>query len=375
MRDKAFYFENLDGMRAIAALAVIFAHMTYWFSYPNTNFFCAYKYVLSFGGTGGRLGVIFFFILSGFLITFLLYREQEKNININVFLFYIRRILRIWPLYFIILIIGFIIYPLIHKYSGSNTGENANFLLYTFFLANFDNIYNGNPTSNILGVQWSVSVEEQFYLLWPLIFFLFNRRNYFPLILIAFIGLSEIFSIVTLNRLNFSDYHLLSCLKYLSLGALVAYYCFHKIEKVILCLGKIKKWIVILIYIISITILSMQQIIKEYFDLYKYINQLLPMLFFSFVIAEQNFSNNSFFKISKLPFLTWLGKISYGLYLTHMIALNIIISIFTNGEDFVLLKNLFTILLTIFISYFSYFTVERYFLSLKNKFSYERDSN
>jgi peptidoglycan/LPS O-acetylase OafA/YrhL len=86
-----------------------------------------------------------------------------------------------------------------------------------------------------------------------------------------------------------------------------------------------------------------------------------------------NYSNNSFFKIGKLPILTWLGKISYGLYVTHMIALNIIFAIFTNEAEFVLLKNLLTIILTILLSYVSYITIEKYFLSLKNKFSYESD--
>jgi len=86
------------------------------------------------------------------------------------------------------------------------------------------------------------------------------------------------------------------------------------------------------------------------------------------------YSGNSFLKIVWLHFITWLEKISYGLYLTHMIALNIIIAIFTKEAEFILLKNLLTIVLTILTCYVSYFTIEKCFLSLKNKVSDERDN-
>jgi peptidoglycan/LPS O-acetylase OafA/YrhL len=368
---KKLYFENLDGLRAIAAFAVIFAHLSYWFKYPQTEFYKSFKLLLSFDEAGGRLGVIFFFVLSGFLITYLLFAEQEKNKKINVIFFYIRRILRIWPLYFITLIIGFVIYPIYMHFSGIDFFENSRWWMFALFLANFDHIYHAFPSTNILGVQWSVSVEEQFYLLWPLIFVLFNRRNYFPYILVTLVVLSELFSVFVAYRLNAGDYHLLACLKYLSLGALLAYFCFYKTEKVLAVLNKIKKWQIVLIYIVCIPLLFMQHFISDQFELYKRLYHILPLFFFGFVIVEQNFSENSFFKIGKFPLLSWLGRISYGLYLTHMIALNIVVALFTNGEEYVLLKNVLTILITVLISYFSYHTIEKYFLSLKNKFSFE----
>ena len=103
------YFPHLDALRAIAALFVIFEHLSYWFLYPPTPFYDALKTVFSFGGNGGRLGVIFFFVLSGFLITYLLLRDEASNGRINVGHFYMRRILRIWPLYFLIVILALLV--------------------------------------------------------------------------------------------------------------------------------------------------------------------------------------------------------------------------------------------------------------------------
>lgn len=365
-QQKPLYFENLDGLRAIAAFAVIFAHISYWFEYPTTHFFVALKSVFSYNGAGGRLGVIFFFVLSGFLITYLMFLEQAKNGKLNIPHFYKRRILRIWPLYYLTLIVGFIIYPLCVWLFGNVHQEGANWLLYSIFAANFDHIYNYFPATNILGVQWSVSVEEQFYLLWPLVFVFFNKKKIFPFVLIAFILISELFSILVASHLKAGDYHFGSCFKYLSFGGLIAYLCYNKTESINFFLHKINRWLCFLIYFTCIMLMFFQNELTKTFASYNYLYHIIPILFFGFVIVEQNFSKNSFFKIGNFPLLNWLGKISYGLYLTHMIAINIVIGFFTKSSDFVLLKGLLSILLTILISYFSYNYFEKYFLSFKH---------
>src|SRR5262245_59932952 len=94
------YFPNLNGLRFIAALAVIIHHIEQQkadFCLPN-----------SFGAAPiqlfGELGVVLFFVLSGFLLTYLLLEEEKTTATIGIRNFYIRRILRIWPLYFLIII-------------------------------------------------------------------------------------------------------------------------------------------------------------------------------------------------------------------------------------------------------------------------------
>lgn len=370
-KNKPVFFKNLDGLRAIAAFAVIFAHLTYWFDYPDTEFFGTLKFFLSFGGgNGGRLGVIFFFILSGFLITFLMYDEQANCGKLNVLNFYARRILRIWPLYYMSLVVGFIIYPWIVQLFGNVHHENASGLWYSIFAANFDHIYHGYPSTGILGVQWSVAVEEQFYLLWPLLFFLFNKKRYFPIILMVIIFLSELFSAKVTSLLPAGDYHFASCIRYLSFGGLIAFFCYHKIEQVKLLLLKINKSVIVFIYLACFTLMILQNTFSQIFSSYQYLYHIIPVLFFGFVIIEQNFSENSFFKIGSFPLLNWLGKISFGLYLTHMVAINIVLGMFPKSPDYVFLKVLLSISICILISYLSYTYVEKYFLSFKNKFSF-----
>ena len=372
---KPTHFYNLDGFRAIAAFFVIFAHISYWFKYPDTSFFETYKFILSFGSGGGRMCVIFFFVLSGFLITYLMYLEQSKHGKLNVLYFYIRRALRIWPLYYLTLIIGFFIYPAYVSLTGQSHHENANLLYYSFFAANFDHIYNYFPSCNILGVQWSVAVEEQFYLLWPLVFLLFNNKRLFPYILIACILFSKLFHAVVASNLKGGDYHLLSCFKYLALGALIAYICYNKTETVRYYISKIKKWVSILIYIVCVFTMLFQEYLIANLVYYKYLYHIVPFIFFGYVIVEQNFSDNSFYKIGNSSLLKWLGKISYGLYLTHMIAINIVIEIFTNSSDFVIIKGLLSVLITILLSYLSYNYFEKYFLSWKKRFSFLEKQN
>jgi peptidoglycan/LPS O-acetylase OafA/YrhL len=115
IKEERVYFYCLDELRAIAALLVYFHHAESYksaegrFSLLDINFFRIFIENL------GRNAVIAFFVLSGFLITFLLLTEKQKTGTVNVKAFYIRRILRIWPLYFLIVVIGFVFIPLLYK--------------------------------------------------------------------------------------------------------------------------------------------------------------------------------------------------------------------------------------------------------------------
>mgnify|MGYP000938049899 FL=1 len=102
---KAIHFRGLNGIRAIAALGVLFAHIMGALSHFGLNQLGKSLNLASFG-------VTMFFTLSGFLITYLLLKEKEKTDNelINIKHFYIRRVLRIWPLYFLFLFLCVIIF-------------------------------------------------------------------------------------------------------------------------------------------------------------------------------------------------------------------------------------------------------------------------
>ncbi len=91
---KKVWFPHLDKLRALVAIFVVIAHMKYWVDFENQYVINLFK-LLTFSGNGAHLGVVFFFILSGFLITYLLFQEKNDNSDINIRHFYIRGTLRI----------------------------------------------------------------------------------------------------------------------------------------------------------------------------------------------------------------------------------------------------------------------------------------
>jgi len=153
------FFPNLDGLRFFSFLIVFFSHIfntkrdyikeESWYQFFKGQVFM-----------DGDLGVSFFFVLSGFLITYLLLKEKEYAGKIDVKSFYIRRALRIWPLYFFSVFFGFVLFPLIKTYFGEVPNETADPLLCSVFLNNFDRIINGMPDSSVLSVLWSVAMKN-----------------------------------------------------------------------------------------------------------------------------------------------------------------------------------------------------------------------
>ena len=124
------------------------------------------------GMLAGSSGMALFFLLSSFLITTLLLIKQETTGTINLRAFYVRRVLRIWPLYFFFLALCAALAAL-HKVPGMEPGRLGAFLL---FSGNWYGAIRGETLSPAAPL-WSISLEEQFYLLWPAIAFLSGRRG------------------------------------------------------------------------------------------------------------------------------------------------------------------------------------------------------
>lgn len=164
------FFPGLNGLRAIAALAVVWSHTTVALHTFGLN-----QYLLGTLPNGNPKGidlsdfaVSIFFALSGFLITYLLMAEQTRC-GINIRNFYIRRILRIWPLYYAYFLVALAV---IHWWSSPH--DNSYNLFYIFFMANVPKVFQSQ--SDLLGHYWSLGVEEQFYLLWPVFVWKFAKR-------------------------------------------------------------------------------------------------------------------------------------------------------------------------------------------------------
>ena len=146
---------SLNGWRAVSVLMVLIAHSDSVMDPASLRYYL------------GELGVRFFFVISGFLITWLLLREHAESGGVNLKAFYVRRVFRILPVYYAFLVVCYLLrgsYP-----GGLSTGEwTANLL----FLTNY------TDAGWVTGHLWTLAVEEQFYILWPMVFVqCFKRRE------------------------------------------------------------------------------------------------------------------------------------------------------------------------------------------------------
>jgi peptidoglycan/LPS O-acetylase OafA/YrhL len=176
--EKQPYWRELDGVRTFAFLMVFIFHKSVipghgnWVNYLNavTNKF--------------YFGVDLFFVLSGFLITYLLLNERKNTGGISLQRFYLKRSLRIWPMYYLVLLVSAILYSFGYFLNHGSLGYLKNlglvYVPFLLFLGNFSLIINhcqicdftdplGRMCSALTFPLWSLCVEEQFYLVWPVI--------------------------------------------------------------------------------------------------------------------------------------------------------------------------------------------------------------
>ena len=233
------YFDYLDSLRFFAFLAVFIAHAGILFPVSSDWFYGLYRMVISHGA----YGVNFFFVLSGFLITYLLLKEKKETSRIDVSFFYIKRILRIWPVDFVVFVISIFILPFIVRMFGAEhiAGSHETFVnmnmstqpisawLFAFFLGNVSLAYSISAIPFALGVLWSVSVEEQFYLVWPVIVKYVTQKSLFYISMLLFFA-SLIYRAVHINDANIAYYATLAVAMDLASGAMlgIVYFLYSK---------------------------------------------------------------------------------------------------------------------------------------------------
>jgi peptidoglycan/LPS O-acetylase OafA/YrhL len=365
-------FPNLDGLRFFCFLSVFLYHSfaTNYISVSKTKL---YLFLKGFIAHNGNLGVNFFFVLSGFLITYLLLTEKENFGSINVGKFYIRRILRIWPLFYLCVLFGFYIFPIIKSRMGGVPAETADISYYLVFLNNFDFIKKGIPDSSVLGVLWSVAIEEQFYLLWPLILYIFPAKLY-KYIFCIIILLSFLFRLVHADNGIVLELHTISCISDMTVGGLFAVLIFQykELEERIRNIPKYA-WIILYLIVATVFLFRHKLFDGNYFLLAS--DRLIISLLFGLIILEQNFALNSIFKMSNYKYITKLGTYTYGLYCLHMIGILIAAKILAklglnkNVYEVVFLEGTLSLVLAIIIATLSYKFYESRFLLLKEKFA------
>jgi len=373
------FFPNLDGLRFVSFLVVFLYHgHLSIFSYLKDSSPQVYN-VIEFICRHGNLGVNFFFVLSGFLITYLLIKEKEFTGRIHVPNFYIRRILRIWPLYYLCVFVGFVGFAMLKKMSGEPIVENANPWYYIFFSANFDIMHTWpeKPDALLLSVLWSVAVEEQFYLTWPLILSVIPLKNFrfvFPSIMLLSLLFRFFYNGNNDHEFAIRYFHTFSVIGDMALGGLFAYLVSYE-NKFKLFITNMNRLLIILVYVLTLV-----------FTLFK--DEIfaggIPVIFeriviaslFGMIILEQNYAKHSFYKMSKLKTISQLGIYTYGLYCLHFLGLYFAIKIMNmlrldgsiSSISFSMI--VLALIISVVISLLSYHFYEKWFLRLKDKFAF-----
>ena len=350
------YYKNLDPLRGFLALMVVVFHLNYFsinIGLPNLP-------IWPFLNKGTE-AVLVFFVLSGYLIIGQLWDEKNATGTIAIRDFYLRRILRLYPVYYTVLLFGIgMYYFLVPALGWGNVPSHSvgEALLYNIlFLPNvFKHI--AEPGS-ILEILWSIGIEEQFYLAIAPLF--------------AFIPTKRIFALLTsFTLLYFVIYHLpqfqllanfTMIFFFMSAGGVMAL-----LQRRHIVLYGNKRWSKLIIYLMFLGVFF-TDIFYSSNDAIKHVSYLVIFTLMIPTLAhDQNFRG-----VNKWS--TKLGKISYGIYMLHMIVINLVLYLGGKlqemgvAEDIVFGFNwIATIGLTIFTAYLSYTYFEMPFLKLKNRF-------
>jgi len=322
-------FKGLNALRFIAAFLVVMHHgegIRLKNNLPNIQPWSLFQ-------NGGN-AVSFFFVLSGFLITYLLLKELNKTGTISISKFYFKRILRIWPLYFLLIVIGTIILPSIFycfkldfniPYSLADT-----WYYFLFFMPGLVTFYYGH---HVLEPLWSIGVEELFYLIWAPLFAFFKNSILHLLLVIIIIKL--VWNILAhIYFTNALILYLISTFKFeaMAIGGVGAYLLFmHGKELLGLFIFKPLMQLLIsfclLIYLFFHNNIN-HSIWEMIFDL-PIVSELLLMLLFLYVIIAVAMLRNTMIQWDN-HVLNYLGEISYGIYMYHILVLYSILLIFKN---------------------------------------------
>jgi len=304
------YFKGFNSLRFFAAFLVLLSH-----AYLSVRKLSPSSVINFPVFEKGAEAVEFFFTLSGFLITFLLLEELRSRNFIDIKNFYLRRVLRIWPLYFIMVSFGFVLFGLIypkvfHEPYFNFPTMTSGFLLYALFAPNFASSF---YKVGLLYPLWSIGVEEQFYLFWAPLLKLFEKRLLLVMVMVVIISstvswLGDIgFHQITNAQSSFINSFKFHCM---GVGGIFAYFVHGNGINQRLASNPIVQYTVAG-FAVAIIFLDLSTGIGT-------IDELLKAVVFSLLLIVVS---NDHTRINiEIGFLKYLGKISYGIYMYHMLV-------------------------------------------------------
>lgn len=369
---KPVYFEQLNGIRFIAVFLVLIDH---WLIPVNPFSFL------------GHLGVVIFFVLSGFLITRILFENADScRINrsspiVKIVRFIYRRSLRIFPIYFLLLAVGGI-------FSLSNFSEIAGWLV--SYTPNFYIILHYR-WMGVWDHLWSLAVEEQYYLLFPYFVFFISVAKYPRLLiwmLVMGIGSRLGFYLLASHETKESFWMIsyvnpLSAIDSFGLGGILAYLYHYKYENFVKLVSR-SYFIPLSLFVFFVVLYLSYNAVYTHDNIWAIVFERFFAGLFSFFLIAQAIGSKSWILGRFLTFswVSYIGQISYGIYLYHNVVLNYyhekgntIIGYLTTLlpnlklelPNFILLKFVLSLFIVICLASFSWFFIEKPINRFKNR--------
>ncbi len=313
------YIKGLDGLRAIAISWVMFGHLSSSLQWPVT---ASYQKIFVILSNTGWIGVQLFFVLSGFLITGILLKGRGQENQLRNF--YARRSLRIFPVYYLTLLFFFIIVPLVSSTPEWLTGATNNQLWYWLYLQNWIRPF---TESGGFSPLWSLAIEEQFYLIWPLLVLKLRSKVLIKICILMIVS-APIFRFLLFyefpdslggNEIGRGAAYGFTFARWdaLALGSLLALL---KVEKRIPALLSQYSYRLLLLMVglilIQIGFLHNFTSVESGFNL---LNQTTSaMVFFVLVFIVYSKTDSILVRSLEWPIFKYIGKYSYAMYLFHL---------------------------------------------------------
>jgi len=334
------YYPNLDWLRFYAAVCVLIAHVpdfaATWGVTP------VHMPLLDAVLLGSQDAVTLFFTLSGFLITALLLAEHRKRGAVNVKAFWLRRALRIWPLYFAV--IGAV-------YLVGQAWYGWEILLYLVMLPNVSRALGGLP-SLLLGHLWSIGAEEQFYGIYPLVA---RHKHSLPYLLIGFIVVKLVLTAVVQSGTPLQLFLTWNRFEAMALGGLAAWCAFER-----------PQWASVLMRPFAVRVIAAGVLAALVFTPPAYAPAYDAPFAALMAVLILNLACNPRLVQVDIRSTRALGSLSYGVYMWHPLAIYIASQGAVYADLALVLR---VVALTLVIAGAGYVVIERPFLRLKGRLS------
>jgi peptidoglycan/LPS O-acetylase OafA/YrhL len=354
------WFPGLNGLRFFAAMAVAVSHVELLKQYNGLPNIADRPVVYELG----RLAVTLFFVLSGFLITYLLLEEKRETKTIAVRQFYIRRMLRIWPLYFLLIGLSFFVFPhigILRLPGHADMNLEWTLPLFLFFLPQLAlSIFEPVPFAE---PAWSIGVEEQFYLLWPLLMRRF--RSFVKLaVVVIVVTLAARYGALWMAQANRANGEALQLWNYA-----INYFYFTRME--CMAIGGLFAWAAFEKKFLDVLHSRITQVLVYALTVYLLVTDAHKPIFsygwyavcFGVLIFNVATNPKSLLRFPATPF-DFLGNISFSIYMVHEVVIQLVLRTF--GVDALYPVSL---TLTLLVASASYLWFERPFLRLKSRYA------